>query len=151
MKWFKTVFSIAVTLVFSVLVQAQNNQELVGKWESKNEKEHTKYFIFEAEGKLHAILYYYADDKEKESYEKQVNEILSKADREVTEEDLKKLEELVVLYDFVKKGEKWEGKLIYDEEGSETEAYFKRLNSKTLEVGVESMFYSDKSIWKRIE
>lgn len=137
-----------ITLFCSVINFAQTNANIVGKWEMKDKNEHTKFFIFEDDKKLYAITYYVKEDDKVLSYEKELNKTSSE---NITEKDFKELESLVVLYDFNKEGSIWKGKLIYDEDGSETNAYLKYIDKNTLEIGVKNMLYSEKFNWKRID
>lgn len=136
-------------LLFSISASAQNQKELLGKWESKDKGTHYKYLIFEHHKKLYAVAYYIKEKGKKvQSFEEELNYVNTSS---MSTDEFKAIQPLLILDSFVKKGKVWKGKLIYDEKGNSTNAYLKYINKKSIEVGVKSTFYSDSFVWKRIQ
>ena len=151
MKHFKIVLTTIILMFFHLNISAQTNRDVIGQWESKDSNEHLKYLIFEDNAKLYAIVYYINDGEKIYSYEKELNKFSNYEKQEISQTDLEQLENLIVLYDFTKNGSKWNGKLVYDDNGSTTDAYLKLLDSNKIEIGVNTTYYSNRVIWKRIQ
>lgn len=143
-----------LSLLSVVGLSAQDGKNFLGEWESNDSDGYGKYSIFEYDGKIHAVLYYWKDNKEEFSLEKELAKISDEEWEQESklsdEEQFKSLEELLVLRDFVKKENKWEGKIIYDEDGSTVDGSLKLIDKDQLEVAYSYWGFSDKSIWKRI-
>ena len=144
-----------LTLLGALNLSAQDTQGLLGEWESNDSDGHGKYSVFEHDGKIHAYMYYWKDDKEEFSLERQmekytVEELKAMADFS-NEDILKEMKELIVLKDFVRKGKVWKGKMIYDQEGSTVNGTLKLLKQDELEVAYSYWGHSDKSVWNRIK
>lgn len=153
MKNLKLHLSLLLLLSFSSLM-GQQSQDILGEWVSKDSDGNGKYSLFEHEGKVYGLMYYWKDDKEEFSLEEELKKYAGEdwKDKEKSsdQEILESLKEFIILMDFVPKGKKWTGKIVTDEKGNTVKGTLKLLSKNELEVGYSSWGFSEKSVWKRV-
>ncbi|MEM7298363.1 MAG: hypothetical protein AAF391_08875 [Bacteroidota bacterium] len=146
-------------LILSILIvsslPAQSTSSIIGEWESTESDGHGKYSIFEHNGKLYALMYYWKDDKEEFSLEKELGDYTNAdADSwdELSSSDIfDNLQELIILKDFSKNGNSWKGDLIYDDDGSTIDGSLSLLNNGQLELSYSYWGMTEKTSWTRIK
>ena len=146
-------------LILSILIvsslSAQNTNTIIGEWESIDSDGHGKYSVFEHNGKLYALMYYWKDDKEAFSLEKELGDYTNgnanSWDDLSSNDIVNNLQELIILKDFSKTGNAWKGDLIYDDEGSTIDGSLSLLSNGQLELSYSYWGMSEKTTWTRIK
>jgi hypothetical protein len=148
-------FLVLALLLGTNALMAQNAKDFIGNWESKDKDGYGKYKIFEKDGAVLALMYYWKDKKEEFSLEKEMKKYESMGWEGIDKLDTKTIltyfKDFLVLTDFKPKGGKWKGQIIYDEKGSKVDGTLKSLNKNELSVSYSYYGYSEDSIWKRIK
>lgn len=140
------------SLFLANFLTAQNTADIIGKWHNEEGGAVTKCYLFEHQGKLHGLVYYYKDKNEAFSLEKELKAYEVEKIEDLTSEDIfQHLSEFVWFKDFEKKDKEWKGQFIYTEKGESSmyDAALKPISPKALKVSFKYWGIWDSSSWTR--